>query len=103
MTVEPTNRGPVQPSQTGKPNVAKVGNRPDTEKKAAPAIPGNVADKVEFSAAAQELHELTGAERIDANTLPAERLHEILKRVSDGFYDRPEVIEETARRVAEDI
>ena len=103
MTVEPTNRGHVQPSKTGKPSEAKAAHHPNTKKKAAATLPSTVTDKVEFSAAAQQLHQLKGAEQIDANTIPAERLNEILKRVADGFYDTPEVIDETTKRAAEDI
>ena len=103
MTVEPTNRGHVQPSRAGKPREAKVGNQPDTKKQVAPKLPNTVVDKVEFSSAAQDLHELAGADRIDSNTLPAERMKEILKRISDGFHDDPDVMNETVKRAVEDI
>jgi hypothetical protein len=103
MTVEPTNRGPLQPSKTSKPRDAALGKKPDAKPKEVSKIPNTVVDKVEVSSAAQELHELTGSERIEANTIPAERMKEILKRVSDGTYDKPEVIDEIARRAADDI
>ena len=103
MTVEPTNRGHVQPSKTGKPSEVKAGTHPPGKKTVAPKLPNTVIDRVEFSDAAQQLHELTGAERIEANTLPAERMQEILKRVSDGFYDSPDVVDETTKGAIEDI
>jgi hypothetical protein len=103
LTVEPTDRGHVRPSKTNRPSDAAAGKQLDAKTKQAPRIPNTDIDRVEVSSAAQELQELTGSERINTNTLPAQRIQEILKRVSDGFYDKPEVIEETARRVAEDI
>jgi len=103
MTVEPTNRSPVQPSKTGKPSEAKAGNQPDTKKQVAAKLPNTVIDKVEFSSAAQELHELASADRIYSNTLPAERMQEILKRVADGFYDRQDVLDETVKRAVDDL
>ncbi len=103
MTVEPTNRSHVQPSKTSKPKDAAAEKQPDSKPKQASRIPNTVVDKVEVSSAAQELHELTGSEQIDANTVPTERMQEIVKRVADGFYDQPEVLDETAKRVADDI
>jgi hypothetical protein len=103
MTVEPTNRSHVQPSRTSKPKDAAADKQPDAKPKEASRIPNTVVDKVEVSSAAQELQELAGSERIDANTVPAERMQEIVKRISDGFYDKSEVIDETAKGVADDL
>lgn len=103
MTVEPIKPGHIQPSRTSKPKDAAAGKLPDAKPKEAAKVPNAVVDKVEVSSAAQELQELTGSERIDANTIPAERMKEILKRVSDGTYDNPEVIEEIARRMVDDL
>ena len=63
MTVEPTNRGPLQPSKTSKPRDAALGKKPDAKPKEVSKVPNTVVDKVEVSSAAQELHELTGSER----------------------------------------
>lgn len=103
MTVEPTDRGHVRPSKTSRLREAAAGKQPAAKTKKAARIPNTNVDRAEVSSGAKEQQELTGSDRIDTNTLPAQRIQEILKRVSDGFYDKPEVIEETARRVAEDI
>lgn len=102
MTVDPINTGPVQPSRTGKPADTEAAERPETKKKHAQAVPDAVKDKVEFSSAAQELHELAGAGEIDTNTIPPERLRQILARMEEGFYDRPEVMDEIVRRASEE-
>jgi anti-sigma28 factor (negative regulator of flagellin synthesis) len=103
MTVEPTNRGQIQPSRTNTPRDATAGKQPDAKAKEVSKTPNTVVDKVEVSSAAQELHELTGLKQIEANTIPPERMKEILQRISDGTYDKPEVIDEIARRLADDI
>jgi anti-sigma28 factor (negative regulator of flagellin synthesis) len=104
MTVEPTNRSHVQASRTNKPIDLAAGKETDGKaKETAKAPKSTVVDKVEVSSTAQELHELIGSERIDTNTMPAERLKEILERISDGTYDKPEVIDEIARRAVDDL
>ena len=102
MTIDPINRGQIQPSQAGKTDDAKADEQAQA-KKAPAQTPEATTDKVEFSSTAQQLNEIVGAEKIEANTLPPERLKEIAKRVEEGFYDRPEIVEETARRVADDV
>ena len=103
MKVEPTNRGQIQPSRTSRPKDAVPGKRPEAGPNETAKVPNPVVDKVEFSSAAQKLHELLGSEGIEANTIPAERMKEILERISDGTYDNPEVINEMARRAVEDL
>jgi hypothetical protein len=44
----------------------------------------------------------TGRE-IPQGELPADRMRTILRRLADGFYDRPEVRDELARRVRPDL
>jgi hypothetical protein len=103
MTVEPTNRGQIQPSRTSKPRDPVAGKTPEKKSQEVGKVPNTVVDKVEVSSTAKELHELIGSEQLDANTIPAERLKEILERISDGTYDKPEIIDEITRRIADEI
>ncbi len=49
---------------------------------------------------------LEGGETADApphGTLSADRLREVLERLKSNFYDRPEVRDQIARRLAQDL
>lgn len=57
-------------------------------------------DQVELSDAARAARPAAGT---TASGLSAERLQEILKRVTSGFYDDPRVIDKVARRLADEF
>jgi hypothetical protein len=61
-------------------------------------------DKVSLSDAGRHLaaQAAAGASTGELQLSPA-RLREVAQRVASGFYDRPEVVQETARRVAPDL
>jgi hypothetical protein len=62
------------------------------------------SDSVELSAASRRL--LSRADdtaAVPQGTLSAERIHAVLRRLAEGFYDGAEVRTEIARRVATDI
>ncbi len=103
-TIRPTQPG--QTPQTGPGSLKGTGGavpaRP--EEKAAEAKPATPsADSVQLSAAVRELQERLGLESIPTGTLDPERLKEIVARVAGGHYDRPEVLEALARRLASEI
>jgi hypothetical protein len=103
MTVDPVNRGQVPspgPSHAGK-SESRQRARPDGHVK--PETAETAADRVELSPAAKELRELAAANRPEANTISPERMKQVLQRIADGFYDRPEVIDEVARRLDTDL
>jgi hypothetical protein len=56
-------------------------------------------DKVEVSDEARNLAEAGQGRAVTQSSLSPDRLREIGERLASGFYDRPEVIEEVARRV----
>jgi hypothetical protein len=100
---------PTQPGQTpqsgpgtlkGTGGAAPV--RPD-EKTAEPKPAGAPNDSVQLSQAVRELQERLGLEAIPTGTLSPERLKEIVARVSGGHYDRPEVLDELARKLASEL
>ena len=72
------------------------------EQRAAKAKEGTSRkDSVEVSAEAKALSEQTEA-RPAKSSLPADRLKAIGERLASGHYDRPEVIDQVARRLARD-
>ncbi len=58
------------------------------------------ADQVELSEAARNSRPAAGT---SASGLETERLQEIVKRVTSGFYDSPQVVDKVARKVAGDL
>ncbi|MBM4188722.1 MAG: hypothetical protein FJ206_15575 [Gemmatimonadetes bacterium] len=70
---------------------------PSATDRAAPKVR---TDSAEVSAEAKALAE--GTETPPRSTLSAERLQEISERLASNYYDRPEVIETVAKRLAAD-
>ncbi len=67
-----------------------------------PLLPAG--DSVELSSASLGMVEHTASgHEIPKGELPAERMHAVLRRLAEGFYDRPEVRDELARRVGPDL
>lgn len=99
--IRPTRPG--QAPQTGPGSLKGTGGaapaRPD-EKSSEPRPAGPAGDSVQLSAAVRELQQRLGLESIPSGTLDPERLREIVARVAGGHYDRPEVLDELARRLA---
>ncbi|KPJ92811.1 MAG: hypothetical protein AMS18_06550 [Gemmatimonas sp. SG8_17] len=103
MTVDPVNQGQVSPSGANRTHEAKAKQQPGPVGSKTPDNVESVTDSVELSSAAQELHDVAGSGGPESNTLPIERLQEVLQRISDGFYDRPDVVDEVAKRVSDDV
>jgi hypothetical protein len=60
-------------------------------------------DRVELSEAARELQAQLGLDKVPIAELPPGRLREVLDRLKQGFYDRPEVRDELLRRLAGEV
>ena len=60
-------------------------------------------DSVELSAASRGLVGRVEDAAVPQGTLSAERMHTVLRRLAEGFYDGVDVRTEVARRVAPDI
>ena len=99
MDIRPTQPG--QTPQTGpgslKENAGAPAPRPEPREATAPA--GTPQDQVQLSAAVRDLQARLGLEQIPVAELTPERLRAIVARVASGHYDRPEVVEELARRL----
>ncbi len=101
---------PTQPGQTppGSPGTLKgtggaVPARPDEKSPETRPTATPAQDSVQLSQTVRELQERLGLEAIPSGTLSPERLKEIVARVAGGHYDRPEVLEELARRLSADL
>lgn len=103
MTVRPTPSG-----QTPRPAIARSGKSDATtaprRPNEAPLPPTrtNGGDDVQISTEARDLQAL-GATQGGAPALAPDRLRQVLQRMSDGHYDRPEVQSEVVRRIAKEL
>src|SRR5262249_21200113 len=101
------NIRPTQPGQTP----AASADRLRDARPSAPSTPddrpglapdGARADRAEVSTAARQLHDRL-APGSAARELPPERLAQILDRLSEGHYDRPDVRDAVLNRLAGDL
>jgi hypothetical protein len=84
-------RSRARPAQSASP-------APATSKEAVDPKDGS-ADSVQVSSEALDLAKTTGA-RPAKSSLPPERMQQIGHRLATGFYDRPDVVDELAKRLA---
>lgn len=102
MSVDPLKARALSPAEAGKlAGGRRTESAADRHGEAQPMPPG---DSVELSSASLGMAQQTETAReIPQGELPAERVQTILRRLADGFYDRPEVRDELARRVHPDL
>ncbi len=86
---------PVKGQPASTPNVEKVADRsPSTSSK---------TDDVEVSATAHELQARAAGETPPAGELKPDQLRELARRVSEGHYNTPEVLDQVSRRVMDHL
>ena len=96
---DPSRQPPRTAPATGAPPVRPTNAQPPAVEPVRPA-----SDKVSLSDAGRQLAaQAASGVRTGELQLSPDRLQEVSQRVSNGFYDRPEVVKETARRVAPDL
>ena len=104
MTIRPPQSG-----QTPRPAItrAKSTTVPGTPQRpadtATPAASSAKRDAVQISPHARALQQADGPSREEAGAIEPERMREILGRMSDGHYDRPEVLEAVLERIADEL
>jgi len=106
MTVHPTPSG-----QTPRPGVTRTGKSesPVTPVRSgalpAPASPAPAAkqDDVSISAQARELQQRDVTGGGPSGELSPERLHQVLGRISSGYYDQPQVQAAVVNRISRDL
>lgn len=74
-----------------------------TDKPAAGGTPRPAPSAVDQTDLSPDVRELAAAEEIPAGTIPAERLREILGRLTQGDHDNPEVLEATTQGILRDL
>lgn len=112
MAIDPTKSGGIPAYDAARAAQAKAAARPPRETaEAAEANPAQqaraAADQVQLSAASRGLVETAQApapvEGAGATGLSAERLKTVLERLQNGFYDRADVRDATARGLKADL
>jgi hypothetical protein len=106
MTVRPTTSG-----QTSRPAISRTDRTatPGSPSASRPAETNTTAasgvrrDNVQISAQARQLQQTDSAARGTGGELSADRLRQVLSRMSSGHYDQPAVQDEVVRRLSQDI
>jgi hypothetical protein len=101
MKIQPPDSGKTP--QTGPNRLRPTPPAPPAKPAGETARPAPAPDQVELSEAARQLAERLGVEPGALAALPPERLKHILERVAQGYYDRPEVRDQVARRLLGDL
>jgi hypothetical protein len=104
MTVRPTPSGEISRPNIGRAARAKPASgsaRP--AESATPAASGPSRDELKLSAEARALMQRGTVEGRVGGELDPARLRQVLQRVADGHYDRPEVRDTVLHRVAVDL
>ena len=100
MAVQPT-----QPDRIGGSNVGRARRSPESPQdrdrvdRGAPRATAK-GDSIEISTAAGQIQPVSSDYDLGESDLSPERLQQVLARVSEGFYLRPEVRAEVARKLA---
>jgi cytochrome c-type biogenesis protein CcmH/NrfF len=68
-----------------------------------PSSPSSQSDRLAISSEARNLQQLGGAAQDTTSELSADRMREVVKRMNDGHYDKPDVMDEVIRRMAKDL
>ena len=107
MAIDPTKSSGANPASGARLDQAG-GNQSARQsgqiRAVSPAPAGDAAqtdDTVQLSAQAREANQ-AGA-TTSASGLSQDRLHEILKRLTSGYYDNPQVIDKVARKVSDEL
>jgi hypothetical protein len=101
MKIDPSNSGPAQESGPGRLGEAAPPRNPRKGTAPTPEPVSPPADRVELSAAARELQRQASMD--PAAVIDPARLREVVSRLAEGFYDRPEVRREVVRRLAGEL
>lgn len=103
MNINPTSphgARSADPAAIEAQRAADPARSPDARTADAGSATPQGADSVEVSSEAKALAD--GSEARGKSQLSAERLKEIGERLATGYYDRPEVIDEVAKRIQAD-
>ena len=103
MTVRPTPSGQNPSIGISRAQRSGVGGAPQRQAEAqSGSAQESRRDAVQISAHARELQQL-GASGQQAPELSSDRMKQVLDRMSEGHYDRPDVQREVIRRLMKDL
>lgn len=106
MTIRPPQSGQTSRTPLSRANTPAVPGSParpaDSGQTSAPAAAPR-RDAVQISAQARQLQASDAPAREESSALAPERLSQILQRMSDGHYDRPEVQDAVLKRIAAEL
>jgi len=104
MSIDPTKGGasPLSGARLDQTGANQSARRPEQagSESAAGARDGAAGDQVQLSAEARAAGQTEAG--ASASGLSAERLQEILKRLTSGYYDTPQVRDHVAQRIHEE-
>ena len=105
MSVDPLNSRAVPSADSGKVAGSQSARRPEQPAEERHGEATHAAgDSVELSATSRALVEhADGAHGVPQGTMSSSRMQEVLRRLTDGYYDGAEVRAEVARRVGHDL
>lgn len=103
MSIDPTKPNPAAGTGAGRVHRPKPQTPVSREETTAADAPRTGRDAVELSAAARELLKQLGVESGSLSELPADRVQQVLSRLTSGHYDQPEVMLEVLRRLKGDL
>ncbi len=100
MTIDPIQSGPA----FGHRKVQQPDSpEPAAESRGAKTRPSDQHDRVEFSSADRELAKLIEGAGPPGLEVSADRLREIAQRLAEGHYNSPEVREDVARAILNEL
>ena len=106
MAINPTSpngpRGPLDPAELERSKARATSGASPAPATSRESVDPNETnhDSVQVSPEALDLAQQSGT-RPTKSSLPPERLQQIGERLASGFYDRPEVINDLAKRLAD--
>ena len=107
MTVRSTPLG--KPSKSGlarttkAPMPASPGAGSRVPQTPGPASPTAASDPLRLPNEARSLQQMRTAATGTTSELSADRMREVVRRMNDGHYDEPEVMDEVIRRIAKEL
>ncbi|MGH7741286.1 MAG: hypothetical protein ACRENS_04615 [Candidatus Eiseniibacteriota bacterium] len=98
MNIRPTQ--PEGPQRSGADRTAdRVSPKRGSSSDAAPSG-GSPVDQVRISEDVRGIQGSQGAEAVPAGEMSPERMRQVLDRIQQRFYDRPEVVRDTLQQMA---
>ena len=94
------NIRPTQPEGPKRGAAERLGERGVSKRGPESQVPaGTPVDQVRISQAVRDIRGSLGAESVPAGELSPDRMRQVLERIQQRFYDRPDVVRDTLRHL----